>query len=309
MRTSVYKVINGNRVKPNEFPFIASTWDTYTGSACTAVMISKHHVLTAAHCVVEEESSEQFNKTCRQNANDHKKVKRRYSKAVDTVAYAGSRCPYPDNCSPSIKEYTVKRIVVDPEYNICNLAHDLAIVELSRDVDEKESIPICMPGYNLRLPKKLMVAGYGVNPFGKRGGELHVASLSYHEQKDGKIVTSDKNKNACSGDSGGPLFYSSDGIFTLLGITSSTSDACTKSSTGGQSYFIDVRANLDWICDETVLLLLSGIMRALIAYLNNKDNKDKENALRSLPGVTLERIQSSFLEKSKRKKPMFLNFQ
>ncbi|KHJ89567.1 hypothetical protein OESDEN_10605 [Oesophagostomum dentatum] len=83
--------------------------------------------------------------------------------------------------------------------------------------------------------------------------------------------------NFFQGDSGGPLFYSSDGIFTLLGITSSTSDACTKSSTGGESYFIDVRANLDWICDET--------------------GTDFFYKFTSLPGVMLERIQKKRKQK------------
>ncbi|KHJ81113.1 hypothetical protein OESDEN_19201, partial [Oesophagostomum dentatum] len=88
-------------------------------------------------------------------------VIKHYLEEHEFTIYAGSRCPQPGPCTPNRTEYEVINISVHPKYDICLNTTDIAVMELSQDVDENDAIPICTPKADTPLPKTLAAVGYG----------------------------------------------------------------------------------------------------------------------------------------------------
>ncbi|KHJ92117.1 hypothetical protein OESDEN_08005 [Oesophagostomum dentatum] len=76
---------------------------------------------------------------------------------------------------------------------------DLAIIELLRDVDENEAIPICMPPADLPLPKKLIAIGYGDDPHAENPREpgLQVTTFSKFKEREFEIDAIGQDRGTC----------------------------------------------------------------------------------------------------------------
>ncbi|KHJ88849.1 hypothetical protein OESDEN_11347 [Oesophagostomum dentatum] len=159
-------MLHGTEVLPNEFPFMVAInefkktdWWSFNprGSYCSAVLISKRHVLTAAHCVLIDAGLHET--LCYQGY----KRPEEYMEPEKLEVYIGTRCPKWGPCTPNRTVYEATSVIPYPGYEACGFGseNDIAIVELSKDADENDGIPICMPKENEQLATTLLAVGYG----------------------------------------------------------------------------------------------------------------------------------------------------
>ncbi|KAK6759593.1 hypothetical protein RB195_021273 [Necator americanus] len=246
-------ISNGDPVDRNEYPFVVGLFSikiTSTkniGSVCSGSLISRRHVITAAHCVYEINEDEV--KLWRKNpelANPQI--------FENILVSVGSRCPTFLGC-PNDRVYTPRYVIPHPRYDRLDPKHlnDVALIELDRDVDETVASPICLPEEDSSVEGPMVAIGYGVDPRRQIDGyyPLQKVNLNVIASKDGQIATFDWENTTCQGDSGGPLFrHDQRDRVVLYGITSSGQN-CRTPYRGAFNFFIDVRKYSNWICAAT----------------------------------------------------------
>ncbi|EYC23649.1 hypothetical protein Y032_0015g2761 [Ancylostoma ceylanicum] len=234
----------GERVQRNEYPFVAAFYvelkklvgdqDLILRSSkpfCSGALISRRHIMTAAHCFAETTSIDQNN----------------------IVVTAGSSCADPGQCLSDnrLKSHKIDKVIVHPKHTSNPIANDVAIVALDKEVSMREAKPICMPTEEQKVSAPLVVAGFGLNESMTFPG-LQMVKYSWYKEKSGYIETVSESQSVCRGDSGSPLFQSNDKQkLVLMGITSAMKPDCTIDWPVRINYFMDVRKHVDWICDET----------------------------------------------------------
>ncbi|KAK6038416.1 hypothetical protein COOONC_24079 [Cooperia oncophora] len=130
---------------------------------CSAFLISPRHVLTAAHCATN------IDETLMSYQCDGilKKYVPSEVKPKDFIVYVGTRCNPPEKCKIT---HAISKVFVDKKWKWCVKGkndelpinqHDLAILELSKEVSNKDAIPICLPHSKIALAKDLQAAGHG----------------------------------------------------------------------------------------------------------------------------------------------------
>ncbi|RCN32207.1 trypsin [Ancylostoma caninum] len=213
----------GERVERNEYPFVAALYieekrkighRTFalrsSDPFCSGVLISRRHVMTAAHCFMENKSLGPEN----------------------VVITAGSKCADPGQCvnDNKLKSYEIDKIIIHPNYTSNPISKDVAIVALGEDVSTGEAKPICMPTQQQKISVPLVAAGFGLNENMDFPG-LQMVKYSKYREEPGYIETMSGSQSVCRGDSGGPLFQSNDEQkLVLMGITSAVRPDCTTNS-------------------------------------------------------------------------------
>lgn len=232
--------VGGWRAKNLEFPYIVGF--TSTSDFCTGVQISKRHILTAAHCVM--------------NLNGGGKWT--IKPANEFTVYVGNKCGHPLLCSE--EQSTYKALGNPVPYKGFNGFHgDIAVIELDRDIAKSQGLPVCMPERNESLGTHLTAVGYGWNPYEDnpiddkpfyrlRAVELKLSHIVVNESE---IVTLNRDQSICTGDSGGPLIQINKELKDVVVGISSKSYGCKDRYRELPSVFTDVRKKLDWICDRT----------------------------------------------------------
>ena len=139
----------------------------------------------------------------------------------------------------------ISKIINHPDYDGDYSGDDIALLELEKPVSLKEGIAIaCMANDNPVEGDKVVISGWGFDENLKKPEILKWASLKiasrnqcedyYREefkadlQKHKIICASDKKKDVCVGDSGGPLIMNLDGKVTVVGIVSWGADCGQK---------------------------------------------------------------------------------
>jgi len=227
------RIVNGRPAKLGAWP-----WQVAIGYKnpdedkldylCGAALITKRHVVTAAHCMRDD---------------------------LATVLL-GEHVLHNDTDGAQPEEFKVMKKIPHPQYNSRTFANDIALLTMESDVVFKDAIqPICLPGRTPELlnedfvkinglPTGVYITGWGATSF--RGptsntllqGLIQVTTPQFCADKfkaftnvdidDTKICARDVNDkiDACQGDSGGPMMWSGrdkkDGKFRfyLLGVVS-----------------------------------------------------------------------------------------
>ncbi|KAL1458351.1 hypothetical protein WDU94_008509 [Cyamophila willieti] len=239
------RIVGGVAALPGEFPWIVSL-KRYGGHFCGGTIIHERWVLTAAHCLCNGPSSlsaSQMNVTLREH----------------------------DLSRPSLFVVPVDRIVFHPSHSCTSFNHDIALLELTRDVQWSDLIrPACLPSGTLSyIEQKVTVAGWGwtdENPSkGRRSNILQKVDVSvlsnevcqaWYQEVGKKIKVREwqmcagherGGKDACWADSGGPLMIlGGSEASQVIGLVS-TGIGCARPKLPG--LYTRITRYVDWISD------------------------------------------------------------
>ncbi|XP_017082822.2 serine protease grass [Drosophila eugracilis] len=207
------KVSGGKTAKPGDFPWVALLKYKINDQRpflCGGSLISERHILTAAHCIVDQPE------VIAVRLGEHD---------LDTE----EDCHYLGGinrvCLPPYEEYGIEKIHVHPNYVHGEISFDVAIIKLDRVVKEKSHIkPVCLPidrrSQELAYDQSFFVAGWGGTEKATVASKLQQALITrknldecrqYYnkgEVNDNHIcATGTGIKHTCQGDSGGPVFF------------------------------------------------------------------------------------------------------
>lgn len=223
------KIIGGQAVDPNHWPAIASIHSKtcYNGSGkdcelelpaaqrshvCGAALIAPRWVLTAAHCVAEKGEN--------------------YGLSPALLLVHIGADPRAD--VQHDEAIGVSQVLVHPSFDPWMLENDIALLELAEPVLAQMSLISQSEMASLHESSELRVLGWGVANEGndQAQSELHQADLLYvpleecsrrmggSQLTDGMLCAFANERDACFGDSGGPLLASVNGQWRLTGLVS-----------------------------------------------------------------------------------------
>ncbi|KAF2883691.1 hypothetical protein ILUMI_22474 [Ignelater luminosus] len=211
------RIYGGQQTDITEFPWMAileyNLPNTKHRFRCGGSLITKRHVLTAAHCITD--------KLVNVRLGEHN---------LKTDPDCEDTTPGLEYCADPPKNIGIEKTYVPEPYQSEDRNHhgDIAIIKLKEDVDFSNFIiPICLPlseelKNKLYAGKNLTVAGWGRTEDAyhsdvKLKVELPVlsdASCSEYYKKftvnisGGQLCAGgQKGKDSCTGDSGGPLMH------------------------------------------------------------------------------------------------------
>ncbi|CAG9540385.1 unnamed protein product [Cercopithifilaria johnstoni] len=230
------KVLGGTDVEVGEHPWTVAIY-MKSNYCCVGTLISRKHVITAAHCFFRENVKPTIGR-CKTNHAITEEEALKYTE----IRY-GSRClkqSRTNNCFNSLemKGIGIVRAQYGRFFRQKCFGGDIALLELAYEISEKDANYICLA--NRVLGEKfytIQSTGWGNNPIMKRTIMNTLQKLEFHylfdrdtcmKKMGGYNISNDvvcteetHNRNVCLGDSGGGLMVQlHDGRWLLRGIVS-----------------------------------------------------------------------------------------
>ncbi len=209
---------------------------------CTAVVLNKYTVLTAAHCV--------------ENYSNSKII---LARNVHSMLILKNRV------------YEIKKVIIHDQYlksevlSSKDLSYDLAIVQLVRpmehfnfEINNSDLVPTAdFVQTNNSIDFNPLIAGFGRNQIQISENEnkpingiLEKLFVTVdNDQYSERLISIDQNQKsgACFGDSGGPLFINREGALYLQGLAVAfkSNEICR-----GQAIYLNLDFFKDWIKEK-----------------------------------------------------------
>ncbi|MEI5102247.1 serine protease [Streptomyces sp. PmtG] len=203
---AAHAIVGGTEVSNDAYPFMVAVLDKGPGSVksrqfCGGSLVTPDTVMTAAHCLVDDETG--------------KPVK---PKSIQTAI---GRTVLSNAKQGQIRDVAKRGIVVHPRYLQGKDAYDVAFIQLSKPVRGISAVKLPTQGTDslLRPGQKATVAGWGntdtdLTYTPDRLRQVRVPILSHGECRtsydgyDSKVnfCAGVEGKDSCQGDSGGPIF-------------------------------------------------------------------------------------------------------
>ncbi|XP_015759731.1 PREDICTED: trypsin I-P1-like, partial [Acropora digitifera] len=235
------RIVGGNAANENEWPWQALLMTNSKRQFCGGSLIAKQWVLTAAHCLEQEDK-----KSFQIRLGAHKR---------------GGKNP-----SVVVQDFKVMKIFRHEKFNGQTMSNDVALVKLDREAKLNSQVNlVCLPDKSVPDPthgQMCWTTGWGTLSSG--GGQpdvLHevqvpavsqaICSKAYKNGIDATMICAGLQKggkDACQGDSGGPFVCGQGGgaseRFFLHGVTSWGEGCAAKDKYG---VYARVSVFIDWI--------------------------------------------------------------
>uniref|UniRef100_A0A224XSU5 Putative serine protease n=1 Tax=Panstrongylus lignarius TaxID=156445 RepID=A0A224XSU5_9HEMI len=197
------RIVGGEEAKKNEYPMIAEL-SVQGDHICGGTIITKRHVVTAAHCIF-------FPKTLDPLPKD----------VLDV--YVGIHEVRGERSFEGGQHFAIEEFIAHPKYHYKNKIHDIAVILLNDEINfnPHNVAPACLPvGNENIIGDNLKVLGWGLPAYQANDGTQVlmkanikavtdiVCWLIYkHYNIKTNICMYTPEKDACQGDSGGPLLW------------------------------------------------------------------------------------------------------
>lgn len=207
----IYSVKDVNEERPERFKL------------CTGIIISKIHILSAAHCFDENQEGKI------QIAEVHFTTDSKEDDSLHKVNYA-------------------LKIRSHEEYQVKQQSHfDMAVAKINQEIPEGyEPVSILPAAVELAAGDTVISLGYGLKndaPKLDATGLNKVTGVPVKEDQGTRIILDQSaGKGICSGDSGGPTFYNYQGKNYLVGINESVMGVAPQEKPTCRSQGVIVKA-------------------------------------------------------------------
>ncbi|XP_074897739.1 coagulation factor XI-like isoform X3 [Buteo buteo] len=241
-KVKTIRIVGGTDSSPGEWPWQVSLHVKLSRQRhlCGGSIISNQWILTAAHCVMSLE-----------NPN----IWRVYA-GILKQSEINEDTPF----------FKVEEIIVHPQYKYAQTGYDIALMKLDKPMNFTDlQLPICLPSKedaNI-LYTDCWVIGWGYRKEKGRVEDIlqkatvplmskEECQARYRKRRIGdKVICAgydEGGRDACKGDSGGPLSCKHEEVWYLVGITS-WGEGCARPRQPG--VYTKVAEYSDWILEKT----------------------------------------------------------
>merc|ERR1719295_517051 len=243
-RTTLNRIVGGNVATPHSLPYQAFVQPCFRGGCflCGGTLLNKRYVLTAMHCLVDQQGNAPTSVTVGLGEHDI----RSNSEAISPQTFSAS-------------------VIGRDDYNANSFDNDIAILKLNRDATLNDNvIPACLPTNvnELYANRDAKVSGWGAtSQGGSTSNVLKETTVKITAQSDRtctryaangvlpniKMCAYQQSTDSCQGDSGGPLATMDNGKYTVVGVVS-YGNGCAQ--TGYAGVYARVTAYDSWIREK-----------------------------------------------------------